>query len=318
MQLSFPIFTPSIKPVRQPVKPKTKHLGFYLTDRDIQIMKAVYDYRGLTTNQIMALFFQPDKGQDHATKAGRCWHRLKFLAGKNYLLRHEQLQYYSEGKKPFLYQLGEEGAKLLPKQFPDEYVTFDWQPDRVITPHTIANNDVRIAFTLGAVSPLTIAVWKDEATLKADHQQDTFLLPNPNGRNAKARVEPDDYFLLLNGSYPYHCFIETDLGTVAGQRSHWWERDWSRKVRAYLVYYTSGLYTKRYNTHGWRVLTVTISERRLANMKAVTEKVGGKSRFWFTTFDRLHPSTVYRQPIWSVASKPQPQRLLWEQPQQTA
>ena len=98
MQLSFPIFTPSIKPTNQP-KPKTKHLGFYLTKRDIDIIKAVYDYRGLTTHQIMALFFQPDKGQDHATKAGRCWHRLKLLSDKKFLLRHEQLQYYCRRQK---------------------------------------------------------------------------------------------------------------------------------------------------------------------------------------------------------------------------
>ena len=53
-------------------------------------------------------------------------------------------------------------------------------------------------------------------------------------------------------------------------------------------------------------------------MKAVTEKVGGKSRFWFTTFDRLHPAAVYTQPIWSVASKHEPHTLVWDKPQQTA
>jgi hypothetical protein len=49
------------------------------------------------------------------------------------------------------------------------------------------------------------------------------------------------------------------------------------------------------------VLTVTTSDKRLANLKAVTEKVGGMGRFWFTTFGRVREADPIADPIWFKA-----------------
>jgi hypothetical protein len=51
------------------------------------------------------------------------------------------------------------------------------------------------------------------------------------------------------------------------------------------------------------VLTVTTGERRLANLKKITEEAGGKSRFWFTTFEQLTSNTALNQPIWQIAGR---------------
>jgi hypothetical protein len=48
---------------------------------------------------------------------------------------------------------------------------------------------------------------------------------------------------------------------------------------------------------------VTSSERRLEHLLAITEKAGGKARFWFTTFGQITPRTVLTRPIWRVASR---------------
>jgi hypothetical protein len=53
-------------------------------------------------------------------------------------------------------------------------------------------------------------------------------------------------------------------------------------MRAYAAYVASGAYTARYGSRGLRILTVTTSPGRLANLKRIAEEAG-KSRFWFTT-----------------------------------
>ena len=63
------------------------------------------------------------------------------------------------------------------------------------------------------------------------------------------------------------------------------------------------LYEARYGTRHGRILTVTIGERRLANLKAITEEVGGKARFWFTTIERIRAGDILTDPIWWVATR---------------
>ncbi len=50
------------------------------------------------------------------------------------------------------------------------------------------------------------------------------------------------------------------------------------------------------------MLTITTSEARLRNLKAVTEAEGGRERFWFTTFARFGQYDVLRDAIWNAAS----------------
>jgi len=58
------------------------------------------------------------------------------------------------------------------------------------------------------------------------------------------------------------------------------------------------------------VLTVTTGEKRLDNLRRLTEEAEGKVKFWFTTFDQLTPETVLTAPIWQVASLPEPKKLV--------
>jgi hypothetical protein len=91
------------------------------------------------------------------------------------------------------------------------------------------------------------------------------------------------------------------MGTTTGMYAKYGRRDWARKVVACIEYYRSGKYQERYGTRSMRVLTVTTSDHRLANLKAVTEKVGGKGRFWFTTFERVRAADMLADPIWLKA-----------------
>lgn len=305
----------------RPKRADSKQLpALRLTPRDVAILMAVYQYRALTTPQIERLFFSADGcysgGHGHPSKPNtRCQHRLQLLYQHGYLLRDEQPQKLTEGRKPFVYWLNKRGAQFVEELLDGEEL--DWNPrehaiSNLFLDHLLATNDVRVAITIAVRKHnFSIATWLDDRTLKRQQMTDVVMLHGPQGGTQKAAVVPDGYFVLDTGQHLYHHFLEIDLSTVTGIASTWGRRDWSRKVQAYLEYYRSGKYQERYKTQGLRILTVTTGEKRLANLKAATEKSGGKARFWFTSFELIKNSDVLTNPIWQKAGDVGRHTLTW-------
>jgi Replication-relaxation len=264
----------------------------------------VYFCRALTAPQIAALFF-PSSNNGGGGVNARCKHRLRMLWDLRYLFRGEQAQKKSEGRKPLVYFLDVLGAELLSQQVG---VDIDWDPEDndVSDPfldHLLQTNNVRVSVTNCAYSHgWKLHTWIDDKVLKSG-QKDVVMLHGPRGGAKRAAVVPDGYFRLETSDDTYNFFLEVDLRTVTAEATKWGARDWARKVRAYLEYYRSGKYRERYRTADMRVLTVTTGEKRLAHLKRVTERVGGKARFWFTTFDRIRGQDLLTVSLWDVASR---------------
>jgi Replication-relaxation len=278
--------------------------GFRLTQRDVEIIKAIGEYRALTTAQVERLFFRPQ----HVTNGvnARCKLRLKLLFHHGYIDRDEQPTKLSEGRKPLVNFLSRLGAEYLSHL---EGYQVDWHPKNndVSYPfleHLLATNDVRIAVTLSAKhNDYEITTWLDEKTLKSPQMKDRIVIKGERGGKEKAAVVPDSYFRIATQEDFYNFFLECDMGTVTVDATGEGRRDFMRKVKAYLIYYSSGLYEKRYQSRDMRVLTVTTSERRMENLISVTQVAGGKGRFWFTTFAALKQGDILTSPIWRVASR---------------
>lgn len=291
--------------------------SFRLTARDIKILRAVYACRALTSHQIQRLFFPSRSGKRRKTISSRCLHRLKLLFHAAFLQRSEQPQLLAQGRKPFVYHLDRRGAELLAHLDEVPMQELDWHPNdyqvgHLFLDHLLATNDVRVALMLAAQEHgFTIDTWLDEKALKSPQMKDRVTLVGPQGGEQSAAVVPDGYFLLYTGNHYYHQFLEVDRRTVTGSSATWGRRTWARKVRAFLAYYRSGQYHERYHTKSMRVLTVTTGERRLANLKTITEDVGGKARFWFTTFDEIEDADILTDPIWQVAGKEEKRTLVW-------
>lgn len=278
--------------------------GFRLTLRDLDILRAVCVCRALTAPQIEALFFTHPN--DSRGVNARCKLRLRLLYHHGYLFRDEQPTKLSEGRKPLVYFLDRLGAESLSNL---EGCEVDWNPrdNDVSYPfleHLLATNDIRVAVTLSAKHhALDIPVWLDDKTLKSRQMKDTVILKGEKGGREKAAVVPDSYFRLETQEDLFNFFVECDLGTVTLDATGTGKRDWARKIHAYLEYYRSGAYEKRYQTKDIRVLTVTRSEKRMRNLKEVTEAAGAKSRFWFTTFDAVREADILTSPIWALATR---------------
>jgi Replication-relaxation len=298
---------PSLKRAEQGNVP-----GFRLTARDGRIIWAVHEYRALTAPQIASLFFPSTNGEGAVVNA-RCKYRLRMLYDHRYLHRDEQPQKLTEGRKPLVYFLDVMGAEFLSHELGKE-IHWDPQHNDVTYPfleHLLATNDVRAAIAVGAASNgWQVRTWIDDKALKSAQQKEHVTLRGNEGATQQAAVVPDGYFVVDAGEFLYHHFLEVDMRTVTGEATKWGRRDWARKVRAYLEYYRSGKYEARYGTKSLRILTVTTGERRLSNLKAITTKVGGRKRFWFTTFDLATSARILTEPIWQVAGEDTPQRLI--------
>lgn len=285
--------------------------GFRLNKRDKAIIQAVGQHRAMTTPQIQALFFPPSEGKSGRPGKfnSRCQYRLQMLYQYGYLSRLEQQQTLSQGSKPLVYRLDRKGAELLAELGGCDLEEIGWDPkgnvvSHYFLEHLLATNDVRVAISLSAQKHgWRILAWRDEKTLKSPQMKDVVTLQGPKGGAKQAAVVPDGYFKLDAVEDIYNFFLEVDLQTVTGQAATWGRRDWARKVKAYLAYYQSGQYQKRYATSDVRILTVTTGEKRLTNLKRITEEAGGRARFWFTTFEKITPAIVLTEPIWQVADK---------------
>ncbi|MCA9904503.1 MAG: replication-relaxation family protein, partial [Anaerolineae bacterium] len=206
-----------------------------LTDRDKDIIEAVYRYRILRQDQIQRLFFGT------AAAAQRVLVRLY----DHTFLERKFLPVY-EGRSPTLYVLDKRGAELLRAERGHEDMVWyssskDLKPDFI--EHTTAVNDFRISVEVSAARfGLELITWASEGQLKSDYDRVTI----PNAKRPVSLI-PDSYFCLDTPFGRAHFFVEIDRGTETLER-------FKDKVRAYVNYHSSGAYERRYGTKSLRVL----------------------------------------------------------------
>ena len=276
--------------------------------RDLAIVDAVQRLRVLSSEQVAALLFPTRSG----AVSSQCRKRLQLLSDAGFLDRREQPQTRSEGRKPYLYFLAPAGRDLLIDELGIEPEAIDWKPsyNDVRWPflrHQLAVNDAYIAFSLAAPrAGWQLQSWTDDRVLRKAHT-DPVQIFGPEGQVHETKVVPDAHFVLAapapDSGEPVwmQFFVECDLATEVVATSHQQRTSWQRKIRAYQAYFQSPSILKRYRSNRIRVLTITTSARRLANLKGATEDEGGERRFWFTTADALNPETALGSPIWHIA-----------------
>ena len=283
---------------------------FKVTQRDIAIIYACYEYRALSTTQLQQLFFQ--NSNNNRSQYTHCQHRLKCLYHHGYIYRDEQKTRLTDGRRPLIYFLDTKGAALLAECMEVAQSELDWRPKdnvagagHLFLEHLLKTNDIRIAL-VQAVSRAnaTIEKWYDDKVLKSKQMKEYVNLKDASGKTQRVALVPDGYFSLSSTHGPLqHHFIEADLRTMVGQAGTPDRRDWKRKIQVYLAFHSQKIFRERYGARSFRVLTVTTGQGRLDNLKRITEEAGGKNRFWFTTYDQLCADSVLTRPIWQIANR---------------
>lgn len=266
--------------------------------RDLEVLKAVYEYRVLTHAQLTQLVFE----NNHPSIATK---RLYTLFHNGYLERLFLPVRGGVAVSPTLYLLGEKGAHEL--SLSGQYLNFYWAKDHLkvgtlFLSHALAISEFRLKITLACrAAGIPILEWRGERELKKDYDRVTVI--SPTGSTRTIPIIPDSYFVLQTPQGKRHFVLELDRGTMEGKR-------FRAKVEGYTEYFKSGAYKERFGTKSLRVLTVTESQRRMKNLKAITERAGGRSRFWFSVLDELSTTSVLFAPAWQVAGRDETHGLL--------
>jgi hypothetical protein len=269
----------------------------------------------MTREQVEALLFAPDHGQDHPTKTSKARKRLRLLYQHGYLERIPTPVGPGAWAWRPVYRLSRKGAELVASELGLPIAKLPYwgrgddrdhrasAPKLLFLEHALKINQVRIAITIAATQAgYEIEKWLDDGQLKSQEMKDYVSLTNGAGGSVTMAVIPDAYFLLNLGQKRAHFFLELDQATMSNPR-------WKTRIRAYLAYVRSGKYQKRYQTTSLRVLTVTTTPKRLANLKATTVRAGGGEMFWFATWEQITSQDIFHGPIW-LAGEDTPMRPL--------
>jgi DNA-binding MarR family transcriptional regulator len=252
---------------------------------DRRIVGLLYDYRVLSQQQIEQLM-----GLARSTVQ----RLLKRLYDHGYLER-EFPPVSHIGSSPTLYVLDKKGLDLLRR------MGFEDVPDvpskglsGTFLEHTMAINIFRIAITQACLAQgWEIAGWLTENELKADYDRVRVA-----GKKRSVALVPDGYFTVrVPGKGLTHFFLELDRGTMTVAR-------FREKIKAYVVYYKSGGYAKRYGAQGFRVLTVVdgIGVGRVDSLVEGSGEVRGIGRrFWFGHLENMRPERVLDDEVWQIA-----------------
>ena len=280
-------------------KRKPQQIGsLRLQKRDIDIIRLVYDYRFLNSDQIKALV----DGSEQVISR-----RLQKLFHHGFLDRPpSQIIYPLGGTQKMVYALGDRGVDLLAEKFGIDRGKIKWREknkevkDRHIQ-HTLMISDFRVCLELALrnSADTNLLFWIRE---NPQELKDYVYIKDEQGRNIKASIVPDGFFMIQDkkGPKPMYFFIEADQSTMPSAR-------FFKKMRAYWVW---GMKEKgqirKFDIEAFRVLTITKTEQRKQNLRRVTKEADdrqtGSFMFWFTSKQKYNTQTPESilGPIWQT------------------
>ena len=263
-----------------------------LQERDREILFLVYDYRFLTSHQIM---------------------RLLSSQSKNILLRLQKLYHngYLDRLKisdnsPIVYALGNKGADELTLHTEIDRGKIDWskknsEAKSIHLNHTLMISNFKATLTLALHGlDIKISLWQREGEMKDKiiyYEEDN----KGNEKKIHGSIFPDALFTLvdkeINGA---HFFLEADRSTMTNKR-------FFKKMRAYFKYWKNKQCEEKQGIEIFKVLTICKTESRMKNLLSVTrsadDRQTGSGMFLFTSEERFNiekPKTILHQ-IWHTS-----------------
>jgi hypothetical protein len=271
-----------------------------LTPRDLAVLTAVYQMRQLSREQVVRLHFQglaEKPGHWASSVPGRV---LKKLTDHEFLVARPQPVVRPAGRPPLVYALGQNAAPHVARALNLGISTVlsriaqDAKLSWLFYAHRSAIADARIALTLAAESHGYTLVWYADEQL--GNLKETVTVAG------KALPIRPDGFLSLHGERQTACFLEVQLASEP--------RAYLKKAVAYEPYYRSGAYTTRFGFKSMRVLALTDTETRAANLHAAisASTLSLKEMFWSVSLDDFcaAPFTA----VWFVGGERERARLL--------
>lgn len=279
---------------------KPKVIGnIIIQKRDIEIIKLVWEYRFLSSEQIQALV----EGSDQVKLR-----RLQKLYHHGYLDRPFSQIVFSNpllGPKKMVYGLGDRGADLLAEAYNIDRGKIKWDEKNKevreqYIQHTLMVSEFRACLTLSLKNnPGTELRW-----LMGDNQEMRQEVRfKEDGKEKRLPIIPDGFFQIDDPGGKMYFFLEADRSTMTNARYY-------NKMRAYWLWWKQGL-PKNLDISNFRVLTIARTKQRMENLikttKSVDDSQRGSYMFWFASIDNyvlIEPKnilgSIWRTPADSI------------------
>lgn len=283
----------------------------HLTDDDITIIRHIAKHRFLRSTQLVRLM--PDRSDKKLIE------RLGVLYHNAYLDRpRTQLDYYAtSGSAPMVYALGNRGADVLRKDGAGLAEAVDWtwknrSAGRVFIEHTLLTAEVLVSAACAThkhadvqlIEPEQIIASAPEAARGARNPFRMAARTQVNGAAVELALVPDAVFGFdfTSERKRKYFFLEADRSTMPVMRS---SLDHSSIYRKLVTYIAGGgasnAFGQQLGIGNFRVLTVTTSMDRVAEMLAALRQVtGGKGsrQFLFTDAPTLNDTSNLLDVTW--------------------
>ncbi len=243
-------------PIRSP--------GFELTERDIEILRLVHEYRLLLFDHLQALTGRSYKALHR---------RISKLVENKYIQKidrsHFQKQIFAigNGAIPILIERG-----YAPMALSDYRARANELKDLFLQ-HELMIVDIHASLALASQpSSFKLVQWQEGVDL---HDTVTFT---EQGKEHRLPVRPDAFFTLEDQRRPagqnrIHYFLEADRSTTDHHR-------FKKKMKAYHQYHRQDLHTKKHGIKGFRVVTVTLTRERALNLCQATADIIGPGKHY--------------------------------------
>ena len=282
-------------PIKRLARPDTLP-PFRITERDIAILRAIGQFRFLSSHQVQRIVGGSERGVRN---------RLRNLFAHGYLDRpqHQRAELAGFLNPPRVYGLGKHGARLLadigrPIDHRLDWTTKNTRATSPFLAHTIEVAEVMMAFT---------SACHESATQLVDHHELLPLMPeatrdvhDPFALRVKFRwhskevvvaVVPDRLFALVYPDARHNFALELDRGTMdLNAKRIIGKSSFRRKLLGYFHAWHEKRHTDVWGFKSFRILTVTTSETRIDNMIAAQRDVVAScpaGLFLYSTAERL-------------------------------
>jgi hypothetical protein len=275
---------------------------FALTARDLEILAITASYRLATSAQLQALADGSNQG---------ILRRLQKLFHAGFLDRLAPQRVDGGGSAKMIYAITNRGMRAIQKAgLTMEMTQTDWNAQNrdigsYAIEHTLLISYIRtVLANAGQAQPShKLLFWRE-----GRYTQDRVEVPTKDGY-VHLPVAPDAYFCLEDAKGRMYFFLEADRATMTLKRFH-------QKLKAYAAYFREKGHQRKFNIRFFRVLTVTTSAKRQANLVSLVaedENLRSLARlFLFTADEKLSlqtPESVL-QKIWTMPGSPDVHSIL--------
>jgi hypothetical protein len=274
-------------------------------ERDMEILKALYDYRFLTTSQVTGLFF---------SSRSKALRRLRQLYDNGFVARI--FRPVVVGSAEIIYCLDTQGVNALARRLGVDRGEINWSRrsfsrlKSLFLDHALTVNQFRVAIQVAASDSPDAALlfWKYDNELQTKNERGILIsdrVADPEDPTRRIRVTPDAFLGLSTARGKAYFFLEADLGTEDNYQ-------FKKKMQGYLKYYTDGHYRQKYGHRAFRVLTTTTTGR-LPNLLRTTQRaiLDGRlqAMFYFADQEDINPDSIFA-PIWRTPGDEQAMRSI--------